>query len=74
MPGDIFEIKKADKMITMGCGADADGLCPAGFIETEDWTLDDPKGKYISEIGIIRDEIKRRVSDLPGKIISKESS
>ena len=67
-------IEKADKMITMGCGADAGGLCPAGFIETEDWALDDPKEKNISEVRIIRDEIKRRVSDLLGKITSKESS
>ena len=67
-------IEKADKMITMGCGADAGGLCPAGFIETEDWALDDPKGKTISEVRIIRDEIKRRVSDLLAKITSKESS
>ena len=56
-------IEKADKMITMGCGADAGGLCPAGFIETEDWALEDPSGKTISEVRIIRDEIKRRVSD-----------
>ncbi|MGP8080120.1 MAG: arsenate reductase ArsC [Dehalococcoidales bacterium] len=67
-------IEKADKMITMGCGADAGGLCPAGFIETEDWALEDPKGKPISAVRIIRDEIKQRVSDLLAEIISKESS
>ena len=67
-------IEKADKMITMGCGADAGGLCPAGFVETEDWALEDPKGKPLSEVRIIRDEIKRRVSDLLAKIISGESS
>ena len=67
-------IEKADKMITMGCGADAGGLCPAGFIETEDWALEDPSGKTISEVRIIRDEIKRRVRDLLAKIISEESS
>jgi len=67
-------IEKADKMITMGCGADAAGLCPAGFVETEDWALEDPKGKSISEVRIIRDEIKRRVSDLLAEITSKESS
>jgi len=67
-------IEKADKMITMGCGADAGGLCPAGFIETEDWALEDPSGKTISEVRLIRDEIKRRVSDLLAKITSKESS
>jgi protein-tyrosine-phosphatase len=67
-------IEKADKMITMGCGDDAGGLCPAGFIETEDWKLDDPKGKPISEVRIIRDEVKRRVSTLLAEINSKESS
>ena len=67
-------IEKADKMITMGCGADAGGLCPGGFIETEDWALEDPKGKPISAVRIIRDEIKQRVSDLLAEIISKESS
>jgi protein-tyrosine-phosphatase len=67
-------IEKADKMITMGCGDDAGGLCPAGFVETEDWALEDPLGKPISEVRIIRDEIKRRVSDLLAEIIAKESS
>jgi arsenate reductase (thioredoxin) len=67
-------IEKADKMITMGCGADAGGLCPAGFIETEDWALEDPNGKTISEVRIIRDEIKRRVSNLLTEINSEEPS
>ena len=67
-------VEKADKMITMGCGADAGGLCPASFIETEDWALDDPKGKTVAEVRVIRDEIKRRVSDLLRKITSKESA
>ena len=67
-------IEKADKMITMGCGADAGGLCPAGFIETEDWALEDPNGKTISEVRIIRDEVKRHVIDLLAEITTKESS
>ena len=67
-------IEKADKMITMGCGADAGGLCPAGFIETEDWALEDPNGKTISEVRIIRHEIKRRVSNLLTEINSEEPS
>jgi len=57
-------IEKADRMITMGCGEDAAGLCPAGFIETEDWALDDPSGKPIEEVRKIRDEIKTRVAAL----------
>ncbi len=34
-------IEQSSKMITMGCGEDAEGVCPAGFIETEDWQLED---------------------------------
>ncbi len=57
-------IEKADKMITMGCGDDAGGLCPAGFIETEDWALGDPQGKSLEQVRIIRDAIKQRVTKL----------
>ena len=57
-------LSKADKMITMGCGADALGLCPASFIETEDWVLEDPEGKSLEQVRIIRDEIKKRVMKL----------
>jgi len=57
-------VEKADRMITMGCGADAGGLCPAGFIETEDWKLDDPHGQPLEEVRKIRDEVKRRVAKL----------
>ena len=54
-------VEKADRMITMGCGTDAGGLCPASFIETEDWALEDPKGKSLEQVRTIRDEIKKRV-------------
>ena len=57
-------VEKADKMITMGCGAEAEAVCPASFIETEDWKLDDPKGKSIEEVRRIRDEVKERVAIL----------
>lgn len=57
-------IEKADKMITMGCGADAGGLCPASFVETEDWALEDPKNKSLEQVRVIRDEIKKRVLQL----------
>ena len=62
-------LSKADKMITMGCGADARGLCPASFIETEDWALEDPEGKSLEQVRIIRDEIKKRVLKLNQDII-----
>jgi arsenate reductase len=59
---EMFE--KADKMITMGCGAEAQGICPASFIETEDWILEDPKGKSLEQVRAIRDEIESRVKNL----------
>jgi arsenate reductase len=57
-------VEQADRMITMGCGADAEAICPAGFLETEDRALDDPHGKPIEEVRKIRDEVKRRVEKL----------
>jgi protein-tyrosine-phosphatase len=66
-------IENADRMITMGCGADAGGLCPASFIETEDWALEDPKGKSLEQVRIIRDEIQKRVAALLVQIVKKEN-
>jgi protein-tyrosine-phosphatase len=63
-------VDKADRMITMGCGADAEAVCPASFIETEDWALEDPKGKSLEQVRKIRDEIKERVNTLVKEIIS----
>ncbi len=54
----------ADRMITMGCGAEAGAMCPASFIPTEDWALEDPHGKPIEQVRRIRDEVKSRVTRL----------
>jgi len=63
-------VEKADRMITMGCGAEAEAVCPASFIETEDWVLEDPKGKSLKQVRKIRDEIKERVNKLVKETIS----
>ena len=63
-------VKKADRMITMGCGAEAEGVCPASFIETEDWALEDPEAKSLEQVRKIRDEIKERVSKLVKEALS----
>ncbi len=63
-------IEKADRMITMGCGAEAEAVCPASFIETEDWALEDPYGKSIEEVRKIRDQIKERVSKLIKQLLA----
>jgi len=57
-------VEKADKMIIMGCGTETEAVCPASFIETEDWALEDLKEKSIEQVRIIRDELKDRVISL----------
>ena len=51
---------RADKIISMGCGVDAEA-CPAKFLLTEDWALDDPAGQSIDSVRVIRDQIKAHV-------------
>ena len=53
----------ASKVITMGCGVDAD-LCPARIHLSEDWGLDDPKGQSIEKVRAIRDQIEAKVEQL----------
>lgn len=53
----------ADRIITMGCGVDAEA-CPARIHLSEDWGLDDPKGQPIEKVRAIRDEIKLKVEAL----------
>jgi arsenate reductase len=56
-------VDRSAKVITMGCGVDADA-CPARVIFTDDWGLDDPKGQSIEKVRAIRDQIKERVEAL----------
>ena len=55
-------IEQANKVITMDYGVDE--VCPATFVETEDWNLDDLKGKPIKKAGEIRDQIQAKVWEL----------
>jgi len=63
-------VESADKVITMGCGVNLDDadhggfVCPAVFVESEDWGLEDPKGQPIEKVREIRDYIKARVEKL----------
>ena len=59
-------IENADRVIAMGCGVQE--TCPAGFIPTEDWELDDPGGKTIDEVRNIRDQITTKVKALYGEL------
>ncbi|MCX7800846.1 MAG: arsenate reductase ArsC [Fimbriimonadales bacterium] len=53
----------AGRIVTMGCGVDATA-CPARFLVSEDWGLDDPAGQPIETVRRIRDEILDRVERL----------
>ena len=50
----------ADWAVTLACGA----KCPYVPSVVEDWDVEDPAGKPIEEVRLIRDEIERRVEDL----------
>lgn len=55
------QVRESDAVITMGCG----DVCPVfPGKRYEDWELDDPKGKPLEEVRVIRDDIKRRVEGL----------
>lgn len=57
----------ADRVITMGCGVDAE-TCPARVRPMmEDWGLDDPKGQPIETVRAIRDQIIQKVEALIGE-------
>jgi len=61
-------IGKADKIITMGCGAN---FCPANCLsKVEDWKIEEPYGKPIEKVREIRDRIKEKVKKLIRQIES----
>ena len=57
----------ADRIVTMGCGVDADA-CPARIHLSEDWGLDDPAGQPLDRVREIREQIKVRVETLLSEI------
>jgi arsenate reductase (thioredoxin) len=59
-------VEESDVVITMGCG----DTCP--FYpgkRYEDWDLEDPAGQGVESVRGIRDEIKRRVTDLLSELV-----
>jgi arsenate reductase (thioredoxin) len=53
--------RSANLLITMGCGEE----CPyVPSVERDDWALPDPKGRPLSEVRVIRDDIRARVAAL----------
>jgi protein-tyrosine-phosphatase len=63
-------MQNIDLAITMGC----QDACPLTTIKTEDWELEDPKGKPLAEVRLIRDRIKSRVTTLIKDILPNNVS
>lgn len=53
----------ADRIVTMGCGVDAE-KCPARVHFSDDWGLDDPKGRPMEDVRRIRDQVRAKVDAL----------
>lgn len=61
---------QADLAITMGCGPD---VCPVAGGEMREWEIEDPHGKPIEGIRVIRDDILLRVKALLNELMSSSS-
>jgi arsenate reductase len=64
-------VRASDVVITMGCG-DACPIFPGK--RYLDWELDDPAGKTIEEVRLIRDELDRRVQELLTELVDADAS
>jgi arsenate reductase (thioredoxin) len=60
-------VKASDVVITMGCG-DSCPYYPGK--RYEDWVLDDPAGQDLDHVRPIRNQIRRRVENLIGELLS----
>lgn len=70
-------VESANKVITMGCGVNLDDIdhggavCPAVFVESEDWGLEDPKDQPIEKVREIRDQIKAKVEKIIEEMVGE---
>ena len=60
-------VEAADVVVTMGCG-DACSVFPGK--RYLDWELEDPAGRHVDEVRVIRDEIDRRVRTLVEELVT----
>ena len=65
-------LDSADLVITMGCGAD--NACPAAFVPSENWELEDPEGQPIEKVRQVRYEIDARVKLLVERILNSNET
>jgi protein-tyrosine-phosphatase len=59
------DLAAADVVVTMGCGES----CPVLSGKTyEDWPVDDPAGKDLAAVRLVRDDVSRRVTALLARL------
>jgi arsenate reductase (thioredoxin) len=64
-------IRDASLVVTMGCSIEE--ACPKPIIaqmqkKLVEWHLEDPKGRSLEEVRRIRDEIERKIMELPPQL------
>jgi arsenate reductase (thioredoxin) len=64
-------IRDASLVVTMGCSIEE--ACPKPMIaqmqkKLVEWLLEDPKGRSLEEVRRIRDEIERKIKELPAHL------
>ena len=63
---DDEEVGAADVVVTMGCGDECPYFPGVRYL---DWELDDPAGKDVDEVRVVRDDIERRVRSLLADLV-----
>jgi len=59
-------VQAADVVVTMGCGDECAYFPGKRYL---DWELDDPAGRPLEEVRVIRDDIRRRVQALIDELL-----
>jgi arsenate reductase len=59
--------RRADVIVTMGCGDSCPVYLGKRYV---DWEIEDPKGKDLEAVRLIRNEIQQRVTDLIENLIA----
>jgi arsenate reductase len=63
----VDAVRDSDVVITMGCG-DTCPIFPGK--RYEDWNLTDPAGQPLNVVRTVRDEIRNRVQELLGELLT----
>ncbi len=62
-------LRAADVVVTMGCGDTCPVVPGKRYL---DWVLDDPSGKTLDDVRVIRDDIENRVKSLLGELVGSK--